>query len=171
MGSGEEGRPPLGIAYLASYLRAYSSQPPEIIIADKEKNLAKFILKNKPDLVGISTVSRYVDQAINLASRLKETLDIPVILGGSHITSIPYLLPRIFDIGVVGEGEKTMLELYELYNKFDDFPKSKLKNINGIVFFKNGKTIITERRKLIEPIDLIPYPSRDLLKMKDYLAP
>ena len=78
---------------------------------------------------------------------------------------MPKYLPDVFDVGVVGEAEETIKVILE--NKLQN-----IENIEGIVYNKDGKTIATPRRKLIDPLDMIPYPARDLFNMeKDYLVP
>jgi radical SAM superfamily enzyme YgiQ (UPF0313 family) len=64
---------------------------------------------------------------------------------------MPNSLTSDFDIGVIGEGEQTFLEL--LKNDFD--PSI---NIRGIIFNK----IQTENRHHIEPLDSIPHPDRSI---------
>jgi len=81
---------------------------------------------------------------------------------------LPNSLPKFFDIGVIGEGEQTMLELTQLYEKSGEFMENKLKRIDGIVFHKKEKVVKTKPRKLIKPLDLIPFPARELFKMKEY---
>ena len=93
------------------------------------------------------------------------------MLGGSHITSLPHKLSEYIDIGIVGEGEETVCELMKLFDKEDEFKKSELKKINGVVYHNNGKNFITPQRELIEPIDKIPFPDRTLFNMRDYLKP
>jgi len=163
----EAGDPPLGLAYLSSYLRKYSNFT-DIVIVDKENPIRK-IKKEKPDIVGFTAMTSEFSQANNLAGEIKKSFDIPIIIGGIHISSIPsHLTPSNFDIGIIGEGEQTLLELVQLYEKLGEFTEEELKKINGIIFNDNNKNIITESRKLTEPLDKIPFPARDLIKMKEY---
>jgi len=158
---------PLGIAYITSYLRKYDGFD-KVVIVDRENEIRK-IKKEKPDIIGFSVLSKDFNDANNLAKEIKEKFDIPLIIGGHHISDMPFHLPKSnFDIGVIGEGEQTMLELMQLYEKSGEFPKQELKKINGLVFSDNGNLKMTERRKPIIPLDAIPYPARDLIKMKKY---
>lgn len=166
--TGEEGHPPLGLCYIASYLKKYMNFD-NVAIVDKEKeNTFKVIKSHKPNIVGISSVTCEFNKAMKLAEKIKTELNIPVIVGGSHITPIPHSLPNVFDIAVLGEGEETMLELMRVYESCGGFPTDKLKEIQGIAFYENGRVIINQRRPWIEPLDKIPYPDRDLLKMEEY---
>jgi len=159
------GVPPLSIAYIASYLREYGGYN-NIIVIDKEDPI-KRIKKEKPDLVGMSVATNEFSEANLLAYKIKSNFDIPIIIGGHHISNLPHKLPNHIDIGVIGEGEETMLELIQFFEKYG-MECSKMKKIDGLVFHDGENICITNSRKLIEPLDKIPYPARDLLKMKEY---
>jgi radical SAM superfamily enzyme YgiQ (UPF0313 family) len=170
-GTNREGHPPLALGYIASYLRKYLNFN-NIVILDKEPNTINSIIKEKPDILGISSSTVFFNQAIKIAKNIKESLDIPIIIGGPHITALPHTLDENFDIAVVGEGEETTFELIQLYQDHNEFEAKKLKNVKGITFRDNEKVIINERRELIKPLDKIPYPARDLFKMEEeYLVP
>jgi len=164
------GHPALGIGYIASYIREYLHLD-DIAIVDKEKNPFKAIKKLNPDVLGIGFCTEDFNAAVQLAKQVKSELGIPIIAGGQHISLIQHTLSKVFDICVIGEGEQTMLELMQLYLKENEFKKSNLKKIHGIGFHNNGDVVLTERRELIRPLDKIPFPARDLFKMKEYLAP
>ncbi len=169
--SGGEGLPPLGIAYMASYLRKYYNFNSTVIV-DKEPNQLKAIIDQRPDIVGISSTTDAFMDAIELATKIKETLDIPVLIGGHHMGLLPHKMPKIFDVGVVGEGEETILELIKSYEKYGGFDAKWLKDVKGIVYKDKEKIIVNELRPLIQNIDTIPYPARDLFKMEEfYLKP
>jgi radical SAM superfamily enzyme YgiQ (UPF0313 family) len=69
---------------------------------------------------------------------------------------------------VIGEGEQIVLELVNLFEREGSFPSDILKNIDGLVFHEGSNLHITNPRKQIQPLDSIPFPARDLLKMKEY---
>ena len=103
--------------------------------------------------------------------KVKQELSIPIIMGGPHITSLPHQLPEYADIGVIGEGEQTLLELMQSYLDAGKFRSSDLAKIHGIVYRKNGKIQSTPYRELISPLDKIPLPDRELLNIQDFLKP
>lgn len=150
--------PPLGFAFLASYLEK-SFNDIEFFYNDDVNEL----IKEKPDLVGISSYTPYFGNAIQIAKTIKQTLNVPVILGGCHITSLPHFLPECFDVAVIGEGEITFLEIVKLaYNS--ELKPDILSQIKGIVFKKNNHVIKTAEREFIKPLDEIPLPKRGILK-------
>jgi radical SAM superfamily enzyme YgiQ (UPF0313 family) len=162
---------PLSLGYLASYTEKYSDKKHSIKIIDENagENIENEILKDKPDIVGITATSSQIIRANNIATFVKENYpEVKVIIGGVHISSIPeqtFKEFHNFDIGVIGEGEVTFLELINLLNenKLDE-----LKKVKGIIFRDKGKFFITSTRPLIEDLDTIPFPARHLMKMKEY---
>jgi radical SAM superfamily enzyme YgiQ (UPF0313 family) len=162
---------PLSLGYLASYVKKYSGKKHSIKIIDEnaEDNVEEEILKIKPDIIGITATSPQILRANEIAIFIKKNYpNTTIIIGGVHVSAIPeqtFKEFKNFDIGVIGEGEITFLELIDLIDKsnFND-----LKNVKGIIFRDNGKTIITEPRPLIGDIDSIPFPARHLMKMKEY---
>lgn len=162
--------PPLGLGYIASYLDKYLKSI-SIEIIDSSKNLKEKIIRGEPDVLGFTSSTPNYFEVVNLIKEVKGYLDAPIILGGPHITSLPHKLSEHIDIGVIGEGEETMLELMKLFDEKGEFANSELEGIKGIVYHDNGGNIITPPRELIEPIDRIPFPDRSLFDMQNYLKP
>ena len=148
--------PPLGLLYIAGYLRKHIDI--EIIL----KQDAVELIDEKPDIIGISANSINFKEAIKISQEIKRHSPVPVIAGGPHITILPYSLPASIDIGVIGEGEETLKELIELYLKEKKFTPQKLSGIKGIVYKENGVKEITQPRPHINPLDLIPPPDRTI---------
>ncbi|MCK4526059.1 B12-binding domain-containing radical SAM protein [candidate division WOR-3 bacterium] len=163
-----QGLPSLGPTYIASYLRKYMDDVNIKILEYIPKDLT-CIHRFSPDLIGISAITIQYNAAVEIANNIKKEMDVPVIIGGFHISELPNSLPSSCDVGVIGEGEQTMLELVSLF-KERGLKKEQLHNIKGIVFRENKRIIKTEKREKIKPLDKIPYPDRDLLDMEHYLA-
>ncbi len=161
---------PLGIAYLASYLRKYSDFS-NIKIISSNKNIEQKIIDEKPDIVGFYSYTSRINSIIKIASEIKKKIQVPIILGGPHISSVPERLPKEFDIGVIGEGEETFLELVNVLFKQKQFNTKSLSEINGIVYHHNNKQIITKPREAVKDIDKFPFPARDLFDQKLMLKP
>jgi anaerobic magnesium-protoporphyrin IX monomethyl ester cyclase len=161
--------PPLGLAYIASYLRKYGNFYNTIIV-DKEDPM-KRLRREKPDVIGISSMTYDFPRAKVLAEQIKKEFDVPLVIGGNHITLMTHhLQPSAFDIAVIGEGEETMLELVQLYERKGSFEPDDLKRIRGIAFKDGNNIVMTDKRPLIANLDSVPFPARDLLKMKEYYA-
>lgn len=157
--------PPLGIGYLCSSLRNhFGNEAIEFKVINNE--LEQEILRFKPQVIGISSVSQNYNKAIKSA-RIAKQHKIPVICGGVHISMLPSSLSKDMDIGVIGEGEETICGILEVFMRKGEFPEGDLKNIKGIAFWDSeGKICITEKRHLIAPLDRIPFPARDLFNIQ-----
>ena len=157
----------LGLGYLVSSVRQrFGPDAAEfkIISQDIEGQLDSF----KPHLVGISAVSQNYCRAIAYASAAKQR-DIPVICGGIHISMLPNSLDESMMVGVLGEGEETFCELFDLFRKHGRFKQSELNQVLGIVFRgKDGKLIKTSSRPQLRCLDNIPFPARDLLEVRPH---
>ncbi|WP_457572980.1 B12-binding domain-containing radical SAM protein [Desulfolithobacter sp.] len=149
---------PLGVGYLAAYVEQYLPDVTVHITADPNE-----IFRQQPDLLGISSVSQCFNQAHELARQAKERLDIPVILGGYHITSLPHRLQPCFDVGVIGEGERTFFQLVKVILEEEGLSPERLRNIHGICYHEPGKGIrVTPQATPLADIDELPYPKRNI---------
>ncbi len=155
--------PPLGILYLAGFLRNKGIKINLIDLSftttwDEYRN---DLLQIKPNIVGISSMSPFADQAYLAASIAKECFpDCNVVFGGPHATanSIEIINNDDVDFVVIGEGEITLLELIEKIKGDHNFSQ-----VNGIVYKENRKVIQTPPREYIKDLDEIPFPDRNLM--------
>ena len=163
-----EKEPPLGLVYLATYLvERVGLKKENIKIFDRNYfNVEEEIEKFRPNIIGISSMTIVYETSSKFASNIKQKYNIPIIIGGVHISTLPESFRDCFDIGVIGEGEETLKELIELYLKQEKFDKKQLKKIKSIVYLDQGKLIKTPLRDPIE-IDSLPIPNFDFLH-KDY---
>lgn len=166
-----------GIGYLASYLMKYGKHKYEIKIADENpgKNALKIIEDFKPDFVGITATTVQYPRAMEIATLIKaHNRSIPIVIGGVHVSALPErtLRESNFDIGVIGEGEETFLELVDYCIDCGGTPTIEgLRKIRGLAFKDQGKIAVNEPRPLIENVDTIPFPARELFDMDFYLRP
>lgn len=157
---------PIGLAYLAAILRskgwAVSIIDAQALEWDTEQTLNELKTK-KPAYVGISAVTISVLRAIQMARAIKNRIgDIPVLLGGPHVTALPEKTLReaegFVDAVVIGEGEETLPELLSAMKN-----GGALDEIKGIAFLRNGEFIKTPARPFIKNLDDLPMPAWDLL--------
>ena len=160
---------PQGLCSLAAVAREHGYTS---VIIDSEavglnvEGTLQEALRHLPQYVGISTYTISVDVVAEIAARLKrENPDLLVIVGGAHVSAIPgdtmKKYPQ-FDIGVIGEGEVTLLELLRTLDSSGD-----LGTVKGIVFRKKGEIVKTGRRPFIDDLDSLPLPAWDLLPRLD----
>lgn len=149
---------PGGIGYLASYLAAYLPEVEVIVDRDLDGLIAQH-----PDIVGLSATTYCYGFARENARKIKESLGVPVLIGGPHITLAVEHLDPIFDVAVIGEGEETLRELLELFTARKRFEPSDLLKVSGIAFWHEGRLQRTQGRAPIENLDRIPFRARHLL--------
>lgn len=161
--------PPLGLAYLAAYLRQAGHEcqirdgiAEPVGLDDLARIAADF------DVVGVTVVTAYALRAIEFIQRLKARPKCPpVVVGGPHVTAIPESLLHVgADVAVIGEGEETMRELVD--GLAAGGGTERLRSIQGIAFLDGKECCVTSRRPKIDPLDRIPLPARDLLPMHRY---
>ena len=103
----------------------------------EEKDLNGLVeLSKRTDLVGISLMTNFFDNAVQITQALKNQCNIPVLWGGVHPTIRPDECLKYADMVCIGEGEES---LAELANTMDD--KKSYYNIGGI-WFKDKENII-----------------------------
>lgn len=168
--------PPIGLCYLSSYLKrelpgAVVSLV-ELIAGSNLGNGAEKILAGNPDLVGITTYSVGFSEIVSLCAELKRRRpDLLIVLGGPHISSLPQSLPEHADLGVLGEGERTLLELCRAVSLANGKPQSAaLSTIAGLCYRDGDRIRESGARGYIEKLDDIPPPDLSILNMKWYTA-
>lgn len=163
---------PLGLLYLAGYVR---EQGHEVAIFDGtyEEDLSVFqdvLEREQPDLVGISVVLPIRDMALALAQMAKDW-GVVVVVGGPDPTKDPlsYLEHPQVDIVVHHEGEQTLDALLGLLDAGRLTPEY-LQNEPGVAFRDaSGRPVLNQPRPLIDNLDQMPLPARDLIDMERYL--
>ncbi len=162
---------PLGLLYIATVLDQRGDVDVRImdlpVLGYTDEDVTAFIRDFAPDVVGITTMTYTYYKALQLAQLVK-TLDesVLVVLGGSHVTytSGQTLEENPFvDIVARGEGEVTMSEIVDFAHG-----ERKLEDIRGISFRQDGHVLSTANRPLIEDLDRIPFPNRDLIPLQAY---
>jgi len=154
-------RPKLGLGYLASYLHHYLPDV-EVSLSFAADDLVADIKRIKPDIVGFSAMSHKFGVQIEKAKEVKEKFGLPIIIGGVHISLVPSALPEWIDIGVISEGEEVLRRLLVEYKKTK---RLKDRKTPSIVFWENKKLVVTGHPLFVEPIDKIPHPDWNFLRV------
>lgn len=135
--------PPLGILYLATYLKNEGFS-----VQCLDMGLGHTIDDIQSNIVGLSFTTPQRGAAYEIVKKLKGNKIL--IAGGPHPTHMPEeCVENGFDYVIRGYGEEA---LYQLLTKL-----------------KNGEKVkqIMERETLI-PFDVLPFPDRSFLPIKDY---
>lgn len=116
------------------------------------------------DIVGIATFEDNFPFVEELIARLKaDRPRLPIMLGGSLVTSVPHVFMNetLADVAVVSEGELTVLELVDAFSagRWPD----KLADINGIWYRDaGGRVHSTKPRGQMPNLDSLPRMRLDL---------
>jgi anaerobic magnesium-protoporphyrin IX monomethyl ester cyclase len=154
------GMPPLGLAWIASYLDAKGYDVELVDFQVDQRSVEDVIRENKPGIVGITGTSYTRYKSFDLA-RVAKKIDhkILTVYGGSHATFTPddtlNNVPEI-DVVVVGEGEDSMYEIAESALR----KKMAFDDIKGICFRNNGELIHNPFRPRIQSLESLPLPKR-----------
>jgi len=111
----KSGCPPIGLVYLASYIQNHTQYKVDIIDTNyRDIFRADY---SKYGLIGISAMTVNYTKALELANWIKFWHNIPIVIGGVHISTCPESFNPVFDSMVIGEGEKAFMELlFDLEN-------------------------------------------------------
>ena len=162
--------PPLGILYLASYVR---QKRPDLEIQaidgykENSQKLVSKIIEDAPDILGVSFTTQAATGAYKLINEIKRiNPKIFIVTGGPHTSTLPEdcLKNSAADIAVIGEGEETFFEIVEKI----DSSSEDINNIAGTAVMDNGQFKRNPMRPLIDDLDTIPFPARDLLDITKY---
>ena len=157
---------PLGLGYIAALLErdGYDVKIEDCqCLGDDHKTLIEKLRGSSPEIVGISATTPTFGSSLMTAQLVKQNLpNTIVIIGGPHVSALPKetMVYDCFDVGVIGEGEYTALELVKHIEKVG---LKDLEQVSGIVFRRNGEFHATERRPFIRDLDELPMPARHLL--------
>lgn len=169
--SGHVLHPPLGLGYIASFLQR-EGHIVNIIDANLGLSHTKIIDKIKqiePGLIGISVMTDTFIETKKVVARIKSEINVPVVLGGTHVTALPKYSMRETnaDFCVCGEGELIIKELvFALENEIS------IDNINGLIYRKKNEIVINPPRDLIANLNNLPFPAWSLMDPNKYtIAP
>jgi len=155
--------PPLGLLYLARELLDAGYDTEIIDFNSEEYILEKFLSQLKGvDLVGISALSYNSFHLQSFISEIRHVYkDLPIIVGGPDITINPRLLEGT-NVSVVGEAEKTIVEIVETILKGGD-----LSQCRGVIY-RQGDGIKWGKEPYVEyDLDSIKFPARWLLRSEE----
>ena len=155
---------PMGLMYIGANLRreGYSALilDADILALTLEQAVVE-ILKRPAKVIGFSVMQRALPSVKLLVDRLrKEGVTSHICCGGFTATlSAKHILEWIpaVDSIVLGEGEETFSHLVKAVKESSDW-----EHIPGTALRQNGSIVINQPATKVD-IDLLPWPSRDLL--------
>lgn len=164
--------PPLGLMAISAYSKKFGHREIRLLNGQTAKGLTDQeaiteTLEFKPELVGITTSTFFLYDAIRMARLVKGCLPAArIVLGGPHLTE--YAMETVehpeVDFGVVGEGELPFLELIEALARQGDFSR-----IPGLAWkAPDGKVHVNPPEPARLSLDDLPVPDYDLIDISGY---
>lgn len=157
--------PNLGLGYIAASLEKHGFK---VKILDcfvegiSTSDLVNVIKNERPEVVGFTATVLSINSALEAAQAIKNSApEVFLIIGGPQVSALPQetMARSTFDVGVIGEGEITIIELLNARENGDN----NYENINGIIFRKNGKLILSPKRPPTQNLSSLPHPAFHLL--------
>ena len=165
----------LGVEYLSSVLKAHGHVTDLIFdprlfadslisisrlqkVFDNDALVRKKLERFDPDLIGFSVNSVNYEWACRLSRKIKSWCDVPIAFGGIHPTSCPgdVIENSFIDYVIIGEAEYALLDL------IDNLEDGEVSTIENVWSKKNGQIMRNEVRPLLEDLDSLPFPDKDL---------
>ncbi|MBL7206319.1 MAG: radical SAM protein [Candidatus Aenigmarchaeota archaeon] len=162
---------PISLPYIAAVLRE-SGFEVKIIDAVAEDTpidiLKDHVISFEPDLTIVNTSTPTFREDMLVVDVLKKISKSFFAAIGVHVTVLPdeSMEKSKLDFIVRGEPEISCLKLAEALKS-----KENVNHVKGISYKKDGKIINNPDRPLIEDLDSLPFPARDLLKNEKYTMP
>lgn len=165
---------PPEFSYLEKYYRPGNLSPFKLFSHYRHYGLSwddvrARLRQSRADLIGVSSLfTPFYREALRVAQIAKELDPLrPVILGGAHVNACPRQVlndPNV-DFILLGEAERTLPQLAqalseERFSAFDQIP--------GLGYKTGGRLQIAQTRDLIEDLDSLPLPARDLIDSSRY---
>ncbi len=155
--------PPLGLGYVATALKEHGFRVElvDCTFLTKQEALNK-VRNSKPQIVGIYSMFSMKKTSLEMAKLLRGSCSL-LVAGGPLPTLDPTDFLKVFDVVVIGEGEKTMVELAECFEE-----SLTISSVSGIAYKSGEKIAFSPTRKFIENLDEIGFPARDLFDNESY---
>ncbi|MEI6127886.1 MAG: radical SAM protein [Pseudomonadota bacterium] len=157
--------PPLGLCYLSSILKKNGHTVQIIDSPAMDMDLQKTIAHIKQvetGIIGITATTASIMRAAELAKAIKESgIEAKLLIGGPHVSALPEQTLREFkefDVGVINEGEYTIVDLVVRLKQ-----RANLSEVKGIVYSEGEEIRLTAPRELIENLDDLPFPAWDMI--------
>jgi len=160
---------PVGLGYLKACLLQEGFKEVKVVDMSDLKfgSVREIIHAESPEIVAITTVTETRGNALKTVTIAKEINPrVKTILGGVHATVMYQQIMENYpavDIICRGEGETTIVELFQALSNADD-----LRKVRGIVYRQDGEIVVTEEREKIRDLDALPFPNYDDLDLKKY---
>lgn len=119
---------------------------------EQKTSIKDFLLRQKPDFIGMSLMSEEYYKASQLTIYIKSFFEpVPIIWGGIHPTISPESCLDYADYVCVGEGEYVVRDIADTVARNGD-----LRNVNNLCYMQDGMIKQNPLHPRIEDIDNLP---------------
>ena len=164
-----QGRVCLGIGYLSAVLKRAGHQVEliHLVRPAARDELIEAVRATSPDLVAFSATTLQFSKVKELAGWIKQDLGLPIACGGVHPTTAPEEAIAVEDIDYicVGEGEEAIVELCDALQA-----GRSVAGIASIWSKADGEVVRNPVRPLVEDLDTIPFPDREIFDETNFAA-
>lgn len=161
--------PPLGLAYLVSYLQKQGKQAELIdmqgLMMDSDE-LVQRMKRAQPDLIGITAMTTTFPGALKVVALAKQAVPgAKILLGGVHPTLDPagVLAAEEVDFVIRGEGEAALNGLIDALEG-----RGSLEEIDGLCY-RRGEQAVIRDKAMIPDADSIPMPDYEAFPVEQYI--
>jgi anaerobic magnesium-protoporphyrin IX monomethyl ester cyclase len=148
---------PLGIMQLSALLKRAGHDVCAINV-DRVADLRAEIERIAPDMLAYSLASNNHHETLRRNREIKSWFKGPALFGGPHPTYFPEMIEHEgVDIVCRGEGDQAIVELADALQRGTDITR-----IPNLWVKKDGQIHRNELRPLIEDLDTLPFPDRDV---------
>ncbi len=168
---------PLGTLYAASFLQSkgYSAALFDSMLEQSEQGIIPAIEMHKPRFVVIydddfnyltkMCLGRMREAAFMMSSLAKDQGCTVIVHGSDAADHIDGYLQHGADFVIFGEGELT---LWELLDHLTGKRTTDISLIAGIAYNKTGIVQKNCKREVLQDLDLLPFPARNLIDVEHY---
>ena len=165
-------KPPLGVLYVATYLKEFSNHSVFAFDAQAERwdveQLVEAILQKNPHVVGLGAWTDFWYGAFKTAELLKQRKpDVHIVIGGPHIGIYPQeaLEYSAADSVIMGDAEVPFLLLCNCVAN-----GIRPNHIPGVHFKEHGVREGEDQWHIQKDLDALPFPERTLLPLTRYTS-
>ncbi len=164
--------PPLGALWIAAVLEK-EGHTVKFLDGDCWKfDIVQEIKSFQPALIGFAVITIKVNSAAEMIGQVKKVYpDLPVVVGGNHITNVKELAFKQIsgvDFLMIGEAYFTFAELASAIEKGEIFFNA----VKGLIWKQDKMVVTNTPRPDLQDLDQLPFPARHLLPQPftDYYA-
>jgi tRNA A37 methylthiotransferase MiaB len=169
---------PRDLAYLREYynhpdVSPFSTFSQYYHFGATAEDIGRAVAEDRPDMVGISSLfSAYHQEPLACAQEIKRCLEVPIVMGGAHVSAMPesVLMNPYVDFVIRGEGERALVELVRAVQERGD-----LASVPNLGYKLAGEPMLNPIRANyplheLPPADLSDFVSRRYLFEKQPLC-